>query len=73
MNSERAFVQFSKREEAEAALRTPDSVMGNRFINLGGLIVIVSLVKILLLVGEWYNCNSPRATTHFRSISSNWH
>lgn len=34
MNSERAFVQFSKREEAEAALRAPDAVMGNRFIKL---------------------------------------
>lgn len=34
MNSEQAFVQFSKREEAEAALRAPDAVMGNRFINL---------------------------------------
>lgn len=33
-NSERAFVQFSKREEAEAALRAPDAVMGNRFIKL---------------------------------------
>lgn len=32
--SERAFVQFSKREEAEAALRAPDAVMGNRFIEL---------------------------------------
>lgn len=34
VNSERAFVQFSKREEAEAALRAPDAVMGNRFIKL---------------------------------------
>uniref|UniRef100_A0A2P2M2E8 Rrm/rnp domain n=1 Tax=Rhizophora mucronata TaxID=61149 RepID=A0A2P2M2E8_RHIMU len=34
LNSERAFVQFSKREEAEAALRAPDAVMGNRFIKL---------------------------------------
>ncbi|PIN21823.1 hypothetical protein CDL12_05456 [Handroanthus impetiginosus] len=34
MNSERAFVQFSKREEAEAALKAPDAVMGNRFIKL---------------------------------------
>ncbi|KAI4348188.1 hypothetical protein L6164_008942 [Bauhinia variegata] len=34
LNSERAFVQFSKREEAEAALRAPDAVMGNRFIRL---------------------------------------
>ncbi|OWM71515.1 hypothetical protein CDL15_Pgr005702 [Punica granatum] len=33
-NSERAFVQFSKREEAEAALKAPDAVMGNRFIKL---------------------------------------
>ncbi|GAA0163410.1 RNA metabolism protein [Lithospermum erythrorhizon] len=33
-NSERAFVQFSKREEAEATLRAPDAVMGNRFIKL---------------------------------------
>ena len=34
MNSERAFVQFSKREEADAALNSPDAVMGNRFIKL---------------------------------------
>jgi len=34
LNSERAFIQFSKREEAEAALRAPDAVMGNRFIRL---------------------------------------
>lgn len=34
LNSERAFVQFSKREEAEAALKSPDAVMGNRFIKL---------------------------------------
>ncbi|KAI4350656.1 hypothetical protein L6164_005090 [Bauhinia variegata] len=34
LNSERAFVQFSKREEAEAALKAPDAVMGNRFIRL---------------------------------------
>lgn len=34
MNTERAFVQFSKREEAEAALKAPDAVMGNRFIKL---------------------------------------
>ncbi|CAH2045146.1 unnamed protein product [Thlaspi arvense] len=34
INSERAFVQFSKREEAESALRAPDAVMGNRFIKL---------------------------------------
>ena len=33
-NSQRAFVQFSKREEAEAALKSPDAVMGNRFIKL---------------------------------------
>lgn len=33
-NSERAFVQFSKREEAEAALKAPDAVLGNRFIKL---------------------------------------
>ncbi|CAN6849199.1 unnamed protein product [Brassica oleracea var. botrytis] len=33
-NSNRAFVQFSKREEAESALRAPDAVMGNRFIKL---------------------------------------
>ncbi|XVF58013.1 hypothetical protein PTKIN_Ptkin07bG0028300 [Pterospermum kingtungense] len=34
LNSERAFVQFSRREEAEAALKSPDAVMGNRFIKL---------------------------------------
>ncbi|KAJ4961941.1 hypothetical protein NE237_021851 [Protea cynaroides] len=34
LNGERAFVQFSKREEAEAALKAPDAVMGNRFIKL---------------------------------------
>ncbi|KAJ8493822.1 hypothetical protein OPV22_015543 [Ensete ventricosum] len=34
LNSEKAFVQFSKREEAEAALEAPDAVMGNRFIKL---------------------------------------
>ncbi|XP_057464365.1 zinc finger CCCH domain-containing protein 41-like [Actinidia eriantha] len=34
LKSERAFVQFSKREEAEAALKAPDAVMGNRFIRL---------------------------------------
>ncbi|KAF8408289.1 hypothetical protein HHK36_007438 [Tetracentron sinense] len=34
LNCERAFVQFSKREEAEAALKSPDAVMGNRFIKL---------------------------------------
>ncbi|KAL2926893.1 Zinc finger CCCH domain-containing protein 41 [Bienertia sinuspersici] len=33
-NSERAFVQFSKREEAERALKAPDAVMGSRFIKL---------------------------------------
>ncbi|XP_062183922.1 zinc finger CCCH domain-containing protein 27-like isoform X2 [Phragmites australis] len=33
-NSEKAFVQFSKREEAEAVLKAPDAVMGNRFIKL---------------------------------------
>jgi RNA-binding protein 26 len=33
-NSEKAFVQFSKREEAEAALLAPDAVMGNRFIKV---------------------------------------
>ncbi|KAE9612696.1 hypothetical protein Lal_00005853 [Lupinus albus] len=33
-NTERAFIQFSKREEAEAALKAPDAVMGNRFIKL---------------------------------------
>ena len=27
-------MQFSKREEAEAALKAPDAVMGNRFIKL---------------------------------------
>ncbi|XP_022774394.1 zinc finger CCCH domain-containing protein 41-like isoform X2 [Durio zibethinus] len=34
LNSERAFIQFSRREEAEAALKSPDAVMGNRFIKL---------------------------------------
>ncbi|KAL4577167.1 hypothetical protein LXL04_013271 [Taraxacum kok-saghyz] len=34
VNNDRAFVQFSKREEAEAALKAPDAVMGNRFIRL---------------------------------------
>lgn len=34
LNTERAFVQFSKKEEAEAALKAPDAVMGNRFIKL---------------------------------------
>ncbi|XP_068637278.1 zinc finger CCCH domain-containing protein 27-like isoform X2 [Aristolochia californica] len=33
-NSEKAFVQFARREEAEAALKAPDAVMGNRFIKL---------------------------------------
>ncbi|XP_031475894.1 zinc finger CCCH domain-containing protein 27 isoform X1 [Nymphaea colorata] len=33
-NSEKAFVQFSRREDAEAALKAPDAVMGNRFIKL---------------------------------------
>ncbi|KAL8139515.1 hypothetical protein V2J09_005536, partial [Rumex salicifolius] len=33
-NSELAFVQFSKKEEAERALKSPDAVMGNRFIKL---------------------------------------
>lgn len=33
-NSEIAFVQFSKREEAESALKSPDAIMGNRFIKL---------------------------------------
>ncbi|KAG9449793.1 hypothetical protein H6P81_009758 [Aristolochia fimbriata] len=33
-NSVKAFVQFAKREEAEAALKAPDAVMGNRFIKL---------------------------------------
>ncbi|XP_073041016.1 zinc finger CCCH domain-containing protein 41-like [Primulina eburnea] len=34
MHSKRAFVQFSKTEEAEAALKAPDAVIGNRFIKL---------------------------------------
>ncbi|XP_042025358.1 zinc finger CCCH domain-containing protein 41-like [Salvia splendens] len=34
MQTEQAFVQFSKREEAEEALKAPDAVMGNRFIKL---------------------------------------
>ncbi|KAI5055149.1 hypothetical protein GOP47_0030294 [Adiantum capillus-veneris] len=29
-----AFIQFSQREEAEAALRSPEAVMGNRFVRL---------------------------------------
>ncbi|KAH9296465.1 hypothetical protein KI387_040053, partial [Taxus chinensis] len=33
-NSDKAFVQYSCREEAEAALNSPDAVMGNRFIRL---------------------------------------
>ncbi|KAL2624203.1 hypothetical protein R1flu_008448 [Riccia fluitans] len=33
-HSDRAFVQFSRREDAEAALTAPDAVMGNRFIRL---------------------------------------
>lgn len=33
-NSERAFVQFVHRESAEAALTSPDAVIGNRFIRL---------------------------------------
>ncbi|XP_078428409.1 zinc finger (CCCH-type) family protein / RNA recognition motif (RRM)-containing protein isoform X2 [Wolffia australiana] len=34
VDKEKAFVQFSMREEAEAALNSPDAVMGNRFIKL---------------------------------------
>ncbi|KAL1538530.1 zinc finger CCCH domain-containing protein 41-like [Salvia divinorum] len=34
MQTEQAFVQFSRREEAEEALKAPDAVMGNRFIKL---------------------------------------
>ncbi|KAF9604416.1 hypothetical protein IFM89_006425 [Coptis chinensis] len=34
LNSEKAFVQFSKRDEAESALKAPDAVMGNRFVKL---------------------------------------
>ncbi|KAL0920839.1 hypothetical protein M5K25_010010 [Dendrobium thyrsiflorum] len=34
LNSEKAFVQFCKREVAEAALNSPEAVMGNRFIKL---------------------------------------
>ncbi|KAI3704802.1 hypothetical protein L1987_75031 [Smallanthus sonchifolius] len=34
LNGERAFVQFSRREEAEASIMAPDAVMGNRFIKL---------------------------------------
>lgn len=33
-HSDRAFVQFGTREEAELALASPDAVMGNRFIRL---------------------------------------
>ncbi|KAE8701688.1 Pentatricopeptide repeat (PPR) superfamily protein [Hibiscus syriacus] len=33
-NRERAFVQFSRIKAAEAALKAPDAVMGNRFIKL---------------------------------------
>lgn len=33
-NSERSFVQFRHRASAEAALASPDAVMGNRFIKL---------------------------------------
>lgn len=33
-HSDRAFVQFATREEAESALASPDAVMGNRFIRL---------------------------------------
>eukprot|EP01018_Ginkgo_biloba_P039146 Gb_08836 [translate_table: standard] len=33
-NSNKAFVQFRRREDAEAALTAPDAVMGNRFIRL---------------------------------------
>ncbi|KAG6555900.1 hypothetical protein Mapa_002542 [Marchantia paleacea] len=33
-HSDRAFVQFSRREDAESALTAPDAVMGNRFIRL---------------------------------------
>ncbi|KAH1080693.1 hypothetical protein J1N35_020454 [Gossypium stocksii] len=36
LNSERAFVQFSRREEAEAALKAPDAVMGNALLSSGG-------------------------------------
>lgn len=34
LNSEQAYIQFSKREEAEAALMAPDALMSNRFIKL---------------------------------------
>nr|XP_024378579.1 zinc finger CCCH domain-containing protein 27-like [Physcomitrium patens] len=33
-HSDRAFIQFATREEAESALASPDAVMGNRFIRL---------------------------------------
>eukprot|EP01018_Ginkgo_biloba_P009835 Gb_29092 [translate_table: standard] len=33
-NTEKAFVQFCRREDAESALTSPDAVMGNRFIRL---------------------------------------
>ncbi|XP_057872633.2 zinc finger CCCH domain-containing protein 27 [Cryptomeria japonica] len=33
-NSEKSFVQFRHRDSAEAALASPDAVMGNRFIRL---------------------------------------
>ncbi|CAM6095719.1 unnamed protein product [Calypogeia fissa] len=33
-HSDRAFVQFARREDAEAALTAPDAVIGNRFIRL---------------------------------------
>ncbi|KAJ7521610.1 hypothetical protein O6H91_19G061200 [Diphasiastrum complanatum] len=34
LHTDRAFVQFSRREDAEKALVAPDAVMGNRFIRL---------------------------------------
>ncbi|MCO5610861.1 hypothetical protein L7F22_065103 [Adiantum nelumboides] len=34
LQGDRAFIQFSRREEAEAALRSPEAVMGNRFVRL---------------------------------------
>ncbi|KAJ7534024.1 hypothetical protein O6H91_13G075900 [Diphasiastrum complanatum] len=34
LHSDRAFVQFARREDAEKALSSPDAVMGNRFIRL---------------------------------------
>lgn len=45
LNSERAFVQFSKREEAEAALKAPDAVMG--LSSYGGL------TRTTFLLMEW--------------------